>query len=66
MTQEGIKSMSQYSDIDDFDSALEEIKIKIGIEESNLSSLSFMGDFFFLILFLLILYFLFLFILFFY
>jgi hypothetical protein len=47
MTQEGIKSMSQYSDIDDFDSALEEIKIKIGIEESNLSSLSFMGDFFF-------------------
>jgi hypothetical protein len=39
MTQEEINLMSQYSDIDDFDSFFDEMKKKIGIEESNLSSL---------------------------
>jgi hypothetical protein len=39
MTQEEINLMSQYSDIDDFDSFFDEMKKKFGIEESNLSSL---------------------------
>jgi len=39
MTQEEINLMSQYSDIDDFDSFFDELKKKFGIEESNLSSL---------------------------